>query len=507
VTPDEAPVRLTVNGTEHELVVPARLSLADALRERLHLTGTHLGCEHGVCGACTVLVDGDPVRSCITLAAACEGREVVTVEGLAGPVADAVRKAFSAEHGLQCGFCTAGMLVTAVDVVTRLPEATPDDIRLERGVGGDLVSGIVGAVAVPHAPQFFTLPDTEDHDQVQRVHDRMAAIGERLRALEPDVVIAVANDHLDNFALHCVPPFTVHCGPEARGSFAGRDFAWPIPSGTAAGVLRSLQGQGFDPAYTMNATIGYEFGIPLTFLGFDAGTPVLPIFVNSYLPPQPSGDRCYAFGAALRRATDELGLRAVVVASGGLSHYPGTDQYGSPDVEGDRQLMDRIAAGNLRALLALDDAALDRTGNVEARSWLILAGAVGEAVPDEVALEPSWHHVYAIAAWTGKGAAPATPASTTTAADAALHYPMPDPDQLALYEALYALRSDRGATAAFLADPGAFADGYDIDAAARAALVALDEPALRGMGVHPLLGFLARLEVDLARRARGAPSS
>ena len=131
--PADGPVRLTVNGTEHELVVPARLSLADALRERLHLTGTHLGCEHGVCGACTVLVDGDPVRSCITLALACDGREVVTVEGLDGPVADAVRSAFSAEHGLQCGFCTPGMLVTAVDVVTRLPEATPDDIRLELG--------------------------------------------------------------------------------------------------------------------------------------------------------------------------------------------------------------------------------------------------------------------------------------------------------------------------------------------------------------------------------------
>lgn len=357
---------------------------------------------------------------------------------------------------------------------------------------------IVGATAVPHAPQFFTLPDTEDHDQVQRVHDRMAGIGERLRALEPDVVVVVANDHLANFALHCVPAFTVHCGPVARGSFAGRDFAWPIASDSAAGVLRSLQDQGFDPAYTMNATIGYEFGIPLTFLGFDAGTPVLPVFVNSYLPPQPRGDRCYAFGAALRRATDELGIRAVVVASGGLSHYPGTDQYGSPDVAGDKALMDRIASGNLRSLLALDDHALDRTGNVEARSWLILAGALGEAVPDEVALEPSWHHVYAIAAWTGNGASPPAP----------LHYPMPDPDQLALYEALYALRSDGAATTAFLADPGAFADRYDLDAEARAALVALDEPALRERGVHPLLGFLARLEVDLARRAqeaRGAP--
>ena len=130
---DDLVVGLTVNGTDHWVRVPARQSLADALRERLHLTGTHLGCEHGVCGACTVLVDGEPVRSCITLAVSCEGRAVVTVEGLEGPVADAVREAFAAEHGLQCGFCTPGMLVTAVDVVTRRPDATPDEIRLELG--------------------------------------------------------------------------------------------------------------------------------------------------------------------------------------------------------------------------------------------------------------------------------------------------------------------------------------------------------------------------------------
>lgn len=354
------------------------------------------------------------------------------------------------------------------------------------------MSGIVGAAALPHAPQFFTLPDTEDHDQVRRVQECMAGIGERLRALRPDVVIVVANDHLDNFALHCVPSFTVHTGPEARGSFAGRDFVWPIPSGAAADLLRSLQGQGFDPAYTLNATIGYEFGIPLTFCGFDPDTPVLPVFVNSYLPPQPSGDRCYAFGVALRRATEELGLRAVVIASGGLSHYPGTDQYSSPDVDGDRALVDRIAAGNLRSLLTLDDHALDRSGNVEARSWLILAGAVGEVVPDLVALEPSWHHTYAIAAWT-TGTAPAA---------APLHYPMPDPALLQLYEALYALRSDAEAADTFLADPATFADRYTLADGERAALVALDETALRGLGVHPLLGFLARLQVDIARRSR-----
>jgi aerobic carbon-monoxide dehydrogenase small subunit len=122
---------LTVNGTEVRARAPARTSLADLLREDLHLTGTHLGCEHGVCGACTVLVDGVPIRSCIALAAGCDGAEVVTVEGLTGPVADAVREAFSAEHGLQCGFCTPGMLVTATDIVQRRPDATSEDIRLE----------------------------------------------------------------------------------------------------------------------------------------------------------------------------------------------------------------------------------------------------------------------------------------------------------------------------------------------------------------------------------------
>ena len=124
-------VTLTVNGREVTAAVPARTSLADLLREHLHLTGTHLGCEHGVCGACTVFVDGAPQRACILLAASADGSDVVTVEGLEGAVADAVRESFSAEHGLQCGFCTPGMLVTACDIVARKPDASREEIRLE----------------------------------------------------------------------------------------------------------------------------------------------------------------------------------------------------------------------------------------------------------------------------------------------------------------------------------------------------------------------------------------
>lgn len=141
---------LTVNGTVRASAMPPRTSLADYLRDGLDLTGTHLGCEHGVCGACTVLIDGVPARSCITLAAACEGASVTTIEGLdADPVATELRAAFSRHHALQCGYCTPGMMVSARDLVLRLPEA--DDRSVREGLAGNLCrctgyAGIVAAV-------------------------------------------------------------------------------------------------------------------------------------------------------------------------------------------------------------------------------------------------------------------------------------------------------------------------------------------------------------------------
>jgi len=145
-------VALTVNGRRVEAEVEPRTSLADYLREREGLTGTNLGCEHGVCGACTLEIDGAPARSCITFAVACEGASVRTIEGFADdPVMEALRQAFTAEHALQCGYCTPGMLVTARDIVTRLPDADAARIRLE--LSGNLCRctgyvGIVNAIQV-----------------------------------------------------------------------------------------------------------------------------------------------------------------------------------------------------------------------------------------------------------------------------------------------------------------------------------------------------------------------
>jgi carbon-monoxide dehydrogenase small subunit len=143
-------VRMVVNGRAVSEDVPARLHLADFVRERLLLTGTHLGCEHGVCGACTILLNGEPARSCIAYAAACDGADVCTIEGLADDaVMVRLRAAFTAQHALQCGYCTPGMLVTARDIVMRLPDADDDTIRLE--LAGNLCrctgyNGIVRAI-------------------------------------------------------------------------------------------------------------------------------------------------------------------------------------------------------------------------------------------------------------------------------------------------------------------------------------------------------------------------
>jgi carbon-monoxide dehydrogenase small subunit len=140
-------ISLTINGESVEALVEPRTHLADFLRESGGLTGTNLGCEHGVCGACTLEIDGAPARSCITFAVACDGAEVRTIEGFAqDPVMAELRAAFTAEHALQCGYCTPGMLVTARDIVMRLPDA--DEARIRKELSGNLCrcTGYMGIV-------------------------------------------------------------------------------------------------------------------------------------------------------------------------------------------------------------------------------------------------------------------------------------------------------------------------------------------------------------------------
>jgi carbon-monoxide dehydrogenase small subunit len=146
-------VELTINGRKCVADVEPRMHLGDFLREHLRLTATHLGCEHGVCGACTVLIDGEPARACIALTAALEGADIQTLEGLADDQRMAVLKtSFHERHGLQCGFCTPGMLISAWDLLRRKPDVSEREIRQEMSGNLCRCTGYQGIVrSIKHA--------------------------------------------------------------------------------------------------------------------------------------------------------------------------------------------------------------------------------------------------------------------------------------------------------------------------------------------------------------------
>ena len=134
----EQRIQVTVNGRAYDKVVPVRLSLADFIREHLYLTGTHLGCEHGVCGACTVLMNGRSVRSCLTLAVQAEGAEIVTIEGLRTEdgTRHPMQQAFHENFALQCGYCTPGMLITAIELLRENPD--PSELEVREALSGNI---------------------------------------------------------------------------------------------------------------------------------------------------------------------------------------------------------------------------------------------------------------------------------------------------------------------------------------------------------------------------------
>jgi carbon-monoxide dehydrogenase small subunit len=127
---EKTAITLVINGRDHPITVEPRRTLADAIREDCGQTGTHIGCEHGICGACTVIVDDEPVRSCLLFAVQADGKKIRTIEGLAdGDKLHPMQQAFMDHHGLQCGFCTPGFLMLAVGVLEREPNISDDDLR------------------------------------------------------------------------------------------------------------------------------------------------------------------------------------------------------------------------------------------------------------------------------------------------------------------------------------------------------------------------------------------
>jgi 2,3-dihydroxyphenylpropionate 1,2-dioxygenase len=202
-------------------------------------------------------------------------------------------------------------------------------------------------------------------------------------------------------------------------------------------------------------------------------------------------ERCYAFGQAIARTVTSLGLRTVILSSGGMSHFPGTDRYSNPELVWDNKVLEKLAAGNLKSLIGYDEVELDDTGNIELRCWACAAGALGERKPDIVSMDPSWHHNYASLAWFGE-----------QADEHDAHYPSIKPELVQLTDALHGLAHNEADRALFVSDASAYADKFKLSTEQRAALLKLEVPSIVKMGVHPLVPFLANMQIQRLRNPR-----
>jgi len=258
---------------------------------------------------------------------------------------------------------------------------------------------LVAAAALPHTPQLLVRPPTEDRDLVLRVHGALGEVKRRLTAARVDVIALIGGDHIEGFFLNAVPALAVYVGARAAGEFGRYRYAFHVHEPLARAVVEQGIEAGFDLTYSQDVPLDYAFYVPLHFAMPAPAVPIVPLYVNVYLPPQPAPARCYAWGRALRAILDRRPERVALVASGGLSHFPGTDRYGSPDFEFDRALLASLAEGRGAETARFTGEELDKAGNVELRTWITLLGALGGARAELLAYEPSWHHGNAVVTW------------------------------------------------------------------------------------------------------------
>lgn len=252
---------------------------------------------------------------------------------------------------------------------------------------------IVAAVGTCHTPYLFTRPPDENGDQLDQTVRGMQELGRVLDETKPDVILFLGSDHVETFSVTCVPTFAIIAGSHATAKFAGRDYKLPVHREMAEDLLSKLVvDREFDVAYSEDAELGHAFAVPFEYVIGKRDIPIVPFFTNVYVPPLPTPKRCAALGRAIADIVRGRKERVAIIASGGMSHFPGTKKYLSPEFDFDRWLVSQFEAGNSDALLEMTGSQLDEVGNTEMLTWAMMFGAIGPQHGELIDYIPTWHH-------------------------------------------------------------------------------------------------------------------
>jgi|SRR5579871_1874576 len=375
---------------------------------------------------------------------------------------------------------------------------------------------IVAAMGTVHAPQLFTYPPTEDHKQLDADIAAMRELGRSLEEAKPDLAIVIGSDHLETFFLSSAPTFAIVGGQKSHAEFARRSYALPIHP-FAETLMKQLVENDFDLTYSQDAVLGHAFAAVYEWVIEKQPIPVVPLFVNTYLPPLPSARRCAQLGAAIRRIIDTTDLKVAIIASGGMSHYPGTWKYPQPAYDFDSWAIAHMERGSFDPLIALTNSQLDQVGNTEFLPWIVLFGALGSERGELLTYQPTWHHGHAVMRFLPAGGKkPTTPEPGPTwnfgENTGYEFYRHPDPAVYPLNKVLFDLRFDAALRRRLFEDTPGLAAQYGLTPAQAKALETMKDESIdmvRSLKPHPVveegahpLGFLMSLIVVQAEQRR-----
>jgi aromatic ring-opening dioxygenase catalytic subunit (LigB family) len=379
---------------------------------------------------------------------------------------------------------------------------------------------IVAAMVSCHAPALFLRQPGEDPAQLDATITAMRQLGRVLDETKPDALIVVGLDHLEAFSLDVSPAFAVVVGPEVAGSFGSKQYRVNVHQTFARALLDGCLRRDFDIAFCHKAFMGHAFVVPFEFILEQRQIPIVPLFVNVYVPPLPQPHRAYQLGRCIAEIVAERGERVAILASGGMSHYPGTEKYGYPDFDFDRYLLGVMARGEQSSLLGLSSEQLDETGETELLTWYVLFGAIGNQHGQVLSYQPTWHHGLGVINFAlatpleGPPSVSPLPRPSGNSSVDYRYYKFPEPESYNLNRLLYDLRMNADERRRFVRDMDDMLAHYDLRPEEIAALKTLEPLTVAKAGAHPILAWTAVHLVaadiraqELKSGAKSAPDS